>query len=51
MPATLDNTQNKLLLLFVFDKMEIPLSEDTIVDLCCNTNNWITYIDCKQALS
>ena len=51
MSATLDNTQNKLLLLFVFDKMEIPLSEDTIVDLCCNTNNWITYIDCKQALS
>ena len=51
MPAILDNTQNKLLLLFVFDKMEIPLSEDTIIDLCCTSNNWISYIDCKQALS
>ena len=48
---TLDSTQNKLLLLFVFDKMEIPLSEDTILDLCCHTNNWISYIDCKQALA
>ena len=46
----LDNTQNKLLLLFVFDKMEIPLSENTLIDLCCQTNNWITYMDCKQAL-
>ena len=46
----MDSTQNKLLLLFVFDKMEMPLSEQTILEMCCSANNWINYIDCKQAL-
>ncbi len=49
--VTSDSTQNKLLLLFVFDKMEMPLSETTILDLCCSSNNWITYMDCKEAIS
>ncbi len=47
---SMDSTQNKLLLLFVFDKMEMPLSEQTILEMCCSANNWINYIDCKQAL-
>lgn len=37
----------KLVLLFVFDKMEVPLSENTILDLCCYSNNWINYMDCQ----
>ena len=46
-----DSTQSKLILLFVFDKMEVPLSESTIVDMCCSTNNWINQLECKPLLS
>ncbi len=46
-----DSTVNKLILLFVFDKMEIPLVENTIMDMCCVRNNWLSYMDCKQAMA
>jgi len=39
-----DATLNKLIILFVFDKMEVPLSENTILDMCCSSNNWIAYM-------
>ena len=42
---------NKLILLFVFDKMEVPLSENTILDMCCSSNNWLAYMDCQPILS
>ena len=45
-----DALVNKLILLFVFDKMEAPLSENTILDMCCSANNWISYMDCKPLL-
>lgn len=41
---------NKLIVLFLLDKMEIPLSEPTITDICCATNNWIAYMDCAPIL-
>ena len=47
---TQDSTQNKLILLFVFDKMETALTESTVIDLCSYKNNWIDYTNCKQAL-
>lgn len=47
---TNDSTLNKLILLFIFDKMEMPLSESTIMDLCQNKNNWIDFVNCKIAL-
>ena len=37
---------NKLILLFVFDKMESALSEKTLVDMCSTSNDWINYMDC-----
>ncbi len=37
---------NKLILLFVFDKMESALSERTLVDMCTSSNDWINYMDC-----
>lgn len=46
-----DSTQSKLILLFVFDKMEVPLSENTIVDMCCVNNNWINQLECRPLLS
>ena len=38
---TQDNTINKLKLLFLLDKMEIPLTENNIIDICTSRNNWI----------
>ena len=45
-----DALVNKLILLFVFDKMEVPLSENTVLDMCCGANAWISYMDCKPLL-
>lgn len=37
---------NKLMLLFLFDKMEIPLTDNTLIDICTDAqNNWLNYID------
>ena len=41
-----ETSVNKLILLFVFDKMECPLSERTIVDMCTSSNDWLNYMDC-----
>jgi DNA-binding PadR family transcriptional regulator len=46
-----DNTLSKLILLFVFDKMEVPMSENTIMDMCCSTNNWINQLECRPLLA
>ena len=40
-----DSSLNKLILLFVFDKMEVPLSENTVLDMCTSSNNWLAYMD------
>ena len=41
---------NKLIVLFVFDKMESPLSESTIVEMCTEVNAWLNYIDCVELI-
>ncbi len=42
---------DKLIVLFVLDKMEIPLTEDSILDICSVKNNWIeNYMDCKAII-
>lgn len=46
-----DSTVNKLILLFIFDKMEIPLTENSIMDICTNKNSWLKYMECKEYLS
>ena len=45
-----NTTVSKLVLLYVFDKMEMPLTETTITDICCNKNTWITYMACKEIM-
>lgn len=40
---------NKLILLFIFDQMEIPLQEKVLIDMTTE-NKWIGYMDCKDAL-
>ncbi len=41
---------NKLIILFVFDKMETALSERIIVETCSSANNWLNYMDCMDLL-
>ena len=41
---------NKLIILFVFDKMEVPISENTVLDMCCSSNNWLAYMDSQPIL-
>ena len=45
-----DNTVNKLILLYVLDKMEIPLTENSILEICSSQNNWVNWMDCKDLL-
>ena len=46
-----DSTVKKLILLFVLDRIEIPLTENSIMDICTSRNNWLGYMDCKEALA
>ena len=45
-----DNTTMKLILLYVLEKMEIPLTEDSIIDICTSKNSWLRYMDCKDCM-
>lgn len=47
----LDSKVQKLVILFVFDKMSIPLSEATLLDICSSDNAWLSYMECKQYLA
>ena len=47
----LDSKVQKLVILFVFDKMAIPLAESTLLDICSSDNNWLSYMECKQYLA
>ena len=45
-----DAMDNKLIFLFILDKMEIPLTETSIIDICTNQNDWLNYMDCKDIM-
>ena len=45
-----NNAYNKLLMLFVLDTMDIPMTDNTIVVMCTSHNSWITYMDCMLTL-
>ena len=47
----LDSKIQKLVILFVFDRMAIPMSEAVLLDICTSENNWLGYMDCKQYLT
>ncbi|MGN1258698.1 MAG: DUF4364 family protein [Christensenellales bacterium] len=46
-----NETTGKLILLYVLDKMECELTEDTIIDMCYYQKKWVSYFTCKIALS
>ncbi len=45
-----DAVTNKLIILFVMDKMEMPLTENSIIEICSVKNEWINYMDCIDLL-
>lgn len=45
-----DQTTGKLILLWVMEKMEIPLTENSILDICTSRNNWLNYMECKELI-
>lgn len=42
--------QDKLVVLYVLDKMELPLAEENVLAICSTANNWLPYINCKHVL-
>ena len=40
----------KLILLFIFDKLEVPMQEDIVVDMA-SSNEWLPNIDCKDGFA
>lgn len=47
----MDSTVNKLIILYVFDAMEMSLTEDTVVDICYYDIACMQFIDCKEAMA
>lgn len=47
---TYDAITNKLIILFCLDKMEMPLTENSIIEICAVKNDWINYMDCIDLL-
>lgn len=42
-----DDTETKLILLYMLEQIEIPLSEQFIFDICTSRNSWINYMELK----
>lgn len=41
-----DDFETKLMLLYMLEQIEIPLSEQFILDICTTRNDWINYMEC-----
>ncbi|MBR1890166.1 MAG: DUF4364 family protein [Clostridia bacterium] len=48
--ANYDAITNKLIILFVMEKMEMPLTEKSIIEICSVKNDWVNYMDCLDLL-
>jgi hypothetical protein len=46
-----DEMTRKILLLFIFEKMEIPLAESTLSEIIMANPNWMAYMDYRDALA
>jgi hypothetical protein len=45
-----DEMVKKLILLFIFDKMEFPLTDESINEMISDNPDWMTYMDYREAL-
>ena len=46
----MDIAVSKLILLYVLDLMEIPITKETLNEMCCSQNTWISYMTLTQIL-
>ena len=45
-----DTMLSKIILLYVFDKIEIALTENSIMEICWSRNNWLNYMEIVDIL-
>ena len=46
-----ESTVKKLIVLYILERIEIPLTEQSIIDICYGKNNWIdNYMECKEII-
>ncbi|MBP3619416.1 MAG: DUF4364 family protein [Clostridia bacterium] len=45
-----DAVINKLIILYVMEQMEMPLTENSVIEITTVKNNWINYMDCLDLL-
>ena len=46
----MDSTVNKLILLYTFEQLDIPATLDTLNDMCCSQNSWLSYMTLAEIL-
>lgn len=42
---------NKLLILFILEKLDMQINEEILLQMCAVDNNWIPYFYCKQIIN
>ena len=48
--SIMDTTISKLILLYVLEQMDIPATSDTLNDMCCSQNNWLSYMTLTEII-
>ena len=46
----MDSTVSKLILLYTFEQLDIPATLDTLNDMCCSQNSWLSYMTLAEIL-
>ena len=46
----MDSTVNKLTLLYIFEQMDFSATLDTLNDICCGRNSWLSYMTLAEIL-
>jgi len=44
------DTQNKLLMLFILDKFDLPITDNALVEMVTGKNDWLPHLDCQLAI-
>ena len=45
-----NNLVNKLIILFILDKMGMAVTEKTLLEMCASRNSWINYMESIECL-
>ncbi|MCL2375657.1 MAG: DUF4364 family protein, partial [Firmicutes bacterium] len=42
---------HKMVLLFILDQMDFPITDDSILNITSESNAWIPWMECKEAIA